>query len=217
MENGQITQAGTYDKLLKAGTAFEQLVNAHKSSITILKSIDHQTQTGKQRTTRDLESVGSNSLRQNSDAEILFKAISTVQLTEDEEKEIGDLGWEPYKDYLYVSKGSFFLTLVICAQSSFVILQCLSTYWLAIGVQISNISSAILVGVYAALSIISCSFTYFRSYFAAHLGLRASRAFFTGLMDSVFKAPMLFFDSTPVGRILTRVRPYIKYSNSLVS
>uniref|UniRef100_A0A6V7QR02 ABC transporter C family member 8 n=1 Tax=Ananas comosus var. bracteatus TaxID=296719 RepID=A0A6V7QR02_ANACO len=204
MENGQITQAGTYDKLLKAGTAFEQLVNAHKSSITILKSIDHQTQTGKQRTTRDLESVGSNSLRQNSDAEILFKAISAVQLTENEEKEIGDLGWKPYKDYLYVSKGSFFLTLVIFAQSSFVILQCLSTYWLAIGVQMSNISSAILVGVYAALSIISCSFTYFRSYFAAHLGLRASRAFFTGLMDSVFKAPMLFFDSTPVGRILTR-------------
>ncbi|XP_020088705.1 ABC transporter C family member 8-like isoform X3 [Ananas comosus] len=204
MENGQITQAGTYDKLLKAGTAFEQLVNAHKSSITILKSIDHQTQTGKQRTTRDLESVGSNSLRQNSDAEILFKAISAVQLTENEEKEIGDLGWKPYKDYLYVSKGSFFLTLVIFAQSSFVILQCLSTYWLAIGLQMSNISSAILVGVYAALSIISCSFTYFRSYFAAHLGLRASRAFFTGLMDSVFKAPMLFFDSTPVGRILTR-------------
>lgn len=36
MEGGQITQSGSYEELLKAGTAFEQLVNAHKDAITTL-------------------------------------------------------------------------------------------------------------------------------------------------------------------------------------
>ncbi|KAJ4782162.1 ABC transporter C family member 8 [Rhynchospora pubera] len=83
-------------------------------------------------------------------------------------------------------------------------MQSMSTYWLAIVVQLSHISSGVVVGVYAALSTSSCVFAYFRSYFAARLGLNASKAFFEGFMDSVFEAPMVFFDSTPVGRILTR-------------
>ncbi|KAF8400343.1 hypothetical protein HHK36_013640 [Tetracentron sinense] len=36
MEDGQITQSGSYEELLTAGTAFEHLVNAHKNSMTIL-------------------------------------------------------------------------------------------------------------------------------------------------------------------------------------
>ncbi|KAH6758066.1 multidrug resistance-associated protein 6 [Perilla frutescens var. hirtella] len=35
-------------------------------------------------------------------------------------------------------------------------------------------------------------------------GLKASQSFFSGFTNSIFNAPMLFFDSTPVGRILTR-------------
>ncbi|KAJ4877630.1 ABC transporter C family member 8 [Raphanus sativus] len=38
----------------------------------------------------------------------------------------------------------------------------------------------------------------------AHLGLKASKDFFSGFTNAVFRAPMLFFDSTPVGCILTR-------------
>ncbi|KAI8017748.1 ABC transporter C family member 8 [Camellia lanceoleosa] len=36
------------------------------------------------------------------------------------------------------------------------------------------------------------------------LGLKASKAFFSDFTNSILNAPMLFFDSTPVGRILTR-------------
>nr|CAD1843167.1 unnamed protein product [Ananas comosus var. bracteatus] len=67
-----------------------------------------------------------------------------------------------------------------------------------------HFASGIVVGVYAIMSTSSCIFAYIRSLLAAHLGLKASKAFFSGFMDSVFKAPMLFFDSTPTGRIVTR-------------
>nr|XP_010915338.1 ABC transporter C family member 8 [Elaeis guineensis] len=205
MENGQITQMGTYEELLKSGTAFEQLVNAHRSSMTTIDSVNHEKQVHTHRTSRDhLESRGSQLIKQSSEVEISANGPSAVQLTEDEEKEVGDLGWKPYIDYFHVSKGHLLLASVIFAQTTFVVLQSLSTYWLAVAVQIHNIGSGILVGVYAAISIISCLFAYVRTWVAAHLGLRASKAFFSGFLDSVVKAPMLFFDSTPVGRILTR-------------
>ena len=35
MEGGQATQSGSYDELLTAGTAFEQLVVAHKTALTL--------------------------------------------------------------------------------------------------------------------------------------------------------------------------------------
>lgn len=204
MEGGQVKQQGKYSELLESGTAFEKLVSAHQSSITALDTTSQQNQA------QELQVLDENimpsallSTRQASDIEVSTKVPSVAQLTEEEEKGIGDLGWKPYIDYIEVSKGILPFCGMIIAQVLFTCFQIMSTYWLAVAVQI-NVGSALLVGAYSGLSIFSCCFAYLRSLFAANLGLKASKAFFTGLMDSVFKAPMSFFDSTPVGRILTR-------------
>jgi len=202
MENGEITQEGTYEVLLQSGTAFEQLVNAHRDSKTTLGSQDRG---------KGAEEPGTflqNQIRmipQNSEAEISEANLMSVQLTEEEKRELGEAGLKPYKDYVSVSKGCFLLVLLILAQCAFVILQCLATYWLAIAIQSSQFSVVLVVGVYAVMAAASCLFAYIRSLLAAHFGLKASREFFSGLMDSLFRAPMLFFDSTPTGRIMTRV------------
>lgn len=210
MENGQVTQQGTHNELLGDGTPFEKLVNAHHSSITVLeRSNQSNFVSSVQEPDVHVGHKHRPTIEQSSEKEIMAATKSTkiisTQLTEEEEKEIGDLGWKPYKDYLSVSKGNSLLGYLICAQVLFVVMQSMSTYWLAIAVQFSHIGSGVLVGVYAVLSTVSCMFTYFRSYSAASLGLKASKAFFDGFTNSVFKAPMVFFDSTPVGRILTRV------------
>jgi ABC-type multidrug transport system fused ATPase/permease subunit len=204
MEGGQVKQQGKYSELLESGTAFEKLVSAHQSSITALDTASQQNQVQEQVLDDSIMPSALLSMRQTSDIEVSTKGPSVVQLTEEEEKGIGDLGWKPYIDYIEVSKGILPFCGMCTAQVLFTGLQIMSTYWLAVAVQI-NVSSALLVGAYSGLSIFSCCFAYFRSLFAATLGLKASKAFFTGLMDSVFKAPMSFFDSTPVGRILTRV------------
>lgn len=202
MEGGRVTQSGNYEDLLTAGTAFEQLVHAHKNSMTVLDPANKVAIKG------DADQLnGPNHFvpsKQNSEAEISMKGMTGVQLTEAEEKEIGDVGWKPFFDYLTVSKGLWFLILSTVSQSSFVALQAASTYWLALAKQIPEMNNGILIGVYSGISALSAFCVYLRSYFAAHLGLKASKAFFSGFTDSIFKAPMLFFDSTPVGRILTR-------------
>ena len=211
MKDGQITQSGSYEELLTAGTAFEQLVNAHRDVITGLGPSNDETQeeTQKLDTVQPEMSQGSSFTKENSEGEIAVNGLPGVQLTEEEETEINDVGWKPFWDYIIVSKGLPLLFLGIVTQSGFVALQAAATYWLALGIQIPKITSGILIGVYTVISTLSAVFVYLRSFFAAHLGLKASRAFFTGFTNDIFKAPMLFFDSTPVGRILTRVRLFI--------
>ncbi|KAB2611215.1 ABC transporter C family member 8 [Pyrus ussuriensis x Pyrus communis] len=108
MEVGHVTQSGSYESLLTAGTAFEQLVHAHRDTAV-------------------------------------------------------------------------------------------STYWLTLGIQMPNITNGMLINVYTTISTFSAVFVYLRSFSTAHMGLKASKAFFSGFNDAIFKVPMLFFDSTPAG------------------
>ncbi|XP_062014713.1 ABC transporter C family member 8-like [Rosa rugosa] len=194
IEDGQITQSGSYESLLTAGTAFAKLVNSHKDAVTTLGPSNYQVQedSEKEYMIQPEQSYGSN------------RSVPGVQLTEEEEKVIGDVGLKPFWDYIFVSKATLLLCLGTIAQIGFLGLQVASTYWLALAIQIPKITSGILIGVYTAVSTLSVVFVFLRSYFAALMGLKASRAFFCSFIDAIFKAPMLFFDSTPVGRILTR-------------
>lgn len=210
MESGKITQSGSYEELLIAGTAFEQLINAHKDSITLSGPLNNENQ-GESLKVDMVQSDESKLPRpgkDNIEGEIFVKSVPGVQLTEEEEKENGDVGWKPFLDYLSVSKGTPLLCLSILSQCGFVAFQAAATYWLAFAIQIPNISSGFLIGIYTLISTLSAVFVYGRSVSTAYLGLKASKTFFSGFTDAIFKAPMLFFDSTPVGRILTRVRTF---------
>ncbi|MCL7024271.1 hypothetical protein MKW94_017541, partial [Papaver nudicaule] len=202
MEGGKVTQSGTYEELLTVGTAFEQLVSAHKNSMA---EIDPAKSGNKDEIEKSEESKYSLAIKQNNDDEISKKGMPGIQLTEEEERESGDVGWKPFYDYIIVSKGLLFLGSSALSQILFFSLQIASTYWLAVAINIPSVNNSMLIGVYAGISAVSTVFVYLRSYFAALLGLKASKAFFDGFTNSVFKAPMLFFDSTPIGRILTRV------------
>ena len=155
------------------GTAFEQLVNAHRDVITGLgpSNDEIQEETQKLDTVQPEMSQGSSFTKENSEGEIAVNGLPGVQLTEEEETEINDVGWKPFWDYIIVSKGLPLLFLGIVTQSGFVALQAAATYWLALGIQIPKITSGILIGVYTANSTLSAVFVYLRSFFAAHPGL----------------------------------------------
>ncbi|KAI3806837.1 hypothetical protein L1987_22752 [Smallanthus sonchifolius] len=201
MQDGQVTQSGSYEDLLTmAGTAFEQLVNAHKDAITSLDASPSEDK-------RELHNTDNKSWlsKKNSDAKILTKGLG-VQLTEEEEKETGNVGWKTFLDYVVISEGLWFLSLFVITNVGFLALQAAASYWLAFGIQVPEITTVMLICVYTLFSTTSIFFVYLRSLFATLMGLKASKSFFHKFTDSVFAAPMVFFDSTPVGRILTRVR-----------
>ncbi|KAL4387968.1 hypothetical protein GQ457_09G005970 [Hibiscus cannabinus] len=203
MDGGQITQSGSYEELLMAGTSFEQLVSAHRDSITALVFRNGEGQGESQEIAPEMSNVCFPT-KQNSEGEIPVKGPPGIQLTKDEETEISNVGWKPFLDYVSISKGSVYLSLSILIQCIFVVLQAASTFWLAFSIHIPNMTNIMLIGVYTGIATLNVVFVFFKSHYAFHLGLKASKAFFSGLNNAIFKAPMFFFDSTPVGRILTR-------------
>ncbi|KEH18316.1 ABC transporter C family member 8 isoform X2 [Medicago truncatula] len=206
MEGGRVIQSGSYENILTSGTAFELLVSAHKDKVTELNR-DSENRGGYENEVlpNPQDSHGFHLTKNKSEGEISsIKDPIGTQLTQEEEKVIGNVGWKPFWDYINYSKGTSMLCLIMLAQSGFMALQTSSTYWLAIGIEIPKVTNTTLIGVYALISFSSAAFVYLRSYLTALLGLKASTAIFSSFTTAIFNAPMLFFDSTPVGRILTR-------------
>lgn len=197
IEGGEITQSGNYEDLLTVGTPFEKLVSAHKDGIIA-------SGTSGSENSRDSKTVDIVRREKYDKKDLTSKSLGGVQLTDEEEKEIGNVVWRPFWDYITVSKASSLLYLSVISLCGFLGFQTASTYWLAIAIEFPQISSGTMIGIYAAISLFSAVFVYSRSLLTALFGLRASKAFFSGFTNSIFKAPMAFFDATPIGRILTR-------------
>lgn len=62
----------------------------------------------------------------------------------------------------------------------------------------------LLAGVYASLAFAYAFFIYIRTLGFFLLGLWTARILHEGILTSILRAPMSFFDTTPVGRILNR-------------
>uniref|UniRef100_A0A453QS66 ABC transporter C family member 13 n=1 Tax=Aegilops tauschii subsp. strangulata TaxID=200361 RepID=A0A453QS66_AEGTS len=62
-----------------------------------------------------------------------------------------------------------------------------------------------LISVYIITGACTMIFLLSRSLGVVVLGMQSSRSLFSQLLNSLFRAPMSFFDSTPLGRVLSRV------------
>jgi hypothetical protein len=113
------------------------------------------------------------------------------QLTKVDEREIGKFGFKPLLDYVRVSKGSLLFGSVILSRIAFSLFQAGASYWLALAIRNPKVSNGILVGVYTGISISSCPFVFLRSLLTVLLGLKASKAFFSGIISHCSKLPCI--------------------------
>ncbi|PSR91458.1 ABC transporter C family member 10 like [Actinidia chinensis var. chinensis] len=195
MSEGKIMEAATYYQLLNSSQQFQNLVNAHKDTA----GSEMQTEYASQRPKTSKEEI------QKLYTEEQIQAPLGDQLVKKEERETGDTGLQPYIQYLNQSKGFLYLSLSVVSHIMYIIGQFCQSLWLAADVQDSSVSRLELVLVY---TLIGCGVSVFllgRSYFIVALGLKTSHSIFSKLMTSLFRAPMSFYDSTPLGRILSRV------------
>lgn len=176
-------------------------MNAHKDAISVIGTTSSQNK-GK---SQEIGRVSDSATKKNNNDEICETSIGGQQLTQEEYIEIGSSGWELYLDYIIISKGMLLQVLSLIALLGFAAFSAGASYWIALSSEFPSITKGWMVGFYTAMSIVSAIFAYSRSLLVAHLGLKASKEFFSGFTSSIFNAPMSFFDSTPVGRILTRV------------
>ncbi|GAA0181640.1 ATP-binding cassette [Lithospermum erythrorhizon] len=195
MEDGEILHIGPYNELMSSSKEFQDLVHAHKETA------------GSERLTEVSVPKGHDVIKQELQKTTDDKsAVSDGdQLIKKEEREEGDTGLKPYIQYLNQNKGFFLFTLAALSHLSFVLCQISQNSWMAVNVDNSNISPLKLIVVYLVIGFGSTLFLLCRSLSTVVLGMQSSHSLFSQLLHSLFRAPMSFYDSTPLGRILSRV------------
>ncbi|KAK9073075.1 hypothetical protein SSX86_007397 [Deinandra increscens subsp. villosa] len=212
MQNGRITQSGTFKQLLKENIGFEVLVGAHNQALDSVHAVESSSRETEKTSTGDQESALITELpqtKQDSDHNLCADMSKNEgKLVHEEEREKGSIGKEVYWSYLTLAKGGLLIPFILLAQSSFQVLQIASNYWMAWAcptdsTEIVNGMAYILL-VYTLLAVGSSLCILVRASLVSIAGLLTSEKLFINMLNSVFSAPMAFFDSTPTGRILNR-------------
>lgn len=197
MSAGEIIRASSYDQLLASSQEFQDLVNAHKNTV----GSERQAEYG----SSERASSSKEEIQQVHVGEQLRAPLGD-QLIKQEERERGDAGFKPYIQYLSQSKGFLYFSLATIAHITFIVGQLTQSYFLATDIQNYHVSRANLFTIYTVIGCILAAVLLLRSFLVTLLGCGASESIFSTLLTSLFRAPMSFYDSTPLGRILTRVR-----------
>ncbi|KAL4565467.1 hypothetical protein LXL04_029563 [Taraxacum kok-saghyz] len=196
MAEGKITQTGTYDQLLDTCKEFQNLVIALSNT----SGSDNQPPDDSQQLSKS-PNQEIKKINQKEEMELCLGE----QLIKKEEREAGDTGLKPYKQYLTQSNGVFYFSMSVLSHFLYIIGYFVQNLWLAKEVQGGSVDHRNMLVVYMTLAFVMMFFLFGRSYFIVKLGVKTSIAMFAKLITSLFRAPMGFFDSTPVGRIISRV------------
>ncbi|KAK7391292.1 hypothetical protein VNO78_19706 [Psophocarpus tetragonolobus] len=196
MSDGEIKEAASYHFMLITSQEFQDLVNAHKETAGSHRLVD----------------VTSSQKHSNSAREIRiaykeqhYGASKGDQLIKQEEREKGDQGFKPYIQYLNQNKGYIYFSVAALSHLTFVVGQILQNLWMAANVDNPQVSTFELILVYLLIGVISTIFVSMRILATVALGLQSSKSLYLELLNSLFRAPISFYDSTPLGRILSRV------------
>ncbi|CAI9276050.1 unnamed protein product [Lactuca saligna] len=194
MVDGKIVQTGTYEKLLASCREFKNLM------ITLRDTSNSDNQEAHDDSQHRFKALFQETKKTNPKEEILGE-----QLLKQEEKEAGDTGFKPYKQYLSQSNGVFYFSMLVLINFVYIIGQVLQNLWLAKEVHSFGVNHRNMLLVYTSLAFVVIILLFSRSYFAVKLGVKTSITMFMKLITSLFRAPMAFYDSTPIGRIISRV------------
>ena len=210
MRDGEIVQSGKYNQLLHDGTDFSALVAAHDNSMEL---VEHSAATAGEVhvatvNPSDKQHEQNHAETDNDSTEIPKKGKGTAKLIEEEQRETGRVGWRVYKTYATEAWGWWGVFAVLSSSVVWQLSIVAGDYWLAFETSDVNPASFkpfVFLGVYSIISVVAIVLIAIRTFIVTVLGLDTAQIFFRRIIDSILHAPMSFFDTTPSGRILSRV------------
>ncbi|KAI9755932.1 MAG: hypothetical protein M1835_000778 [Candelina submexicana] len=122
-----------------------------------------------------------------------------------EEKAVKSVGWNVYRAYITASgsilNGPVIIMLLIISQGANIVTSLWLSFWTS---NKFGYSTGTYIGVYAALGLVQALLMFFFSVTLTMLGTKSSRVMLHRAITRVLRAPMSFFDTTPLGRITNR-------------
>ncbi|CAL9154202.1 unnamed protein product [Musa hybrid cultivar] len=200
MRDGKVVQSGKYEELMEdaSGELAQQMAAYDQSLCQVNPSKE-----------KDLSMSTRHRMKQKDLRELEhYDRIGISELSErscEEERESGQVKWHVYRTFVTSAyKGALVPVLLLC-QVLFQGLQMSSNYWIAWATEKEDrVSRENLIGVFILLSASSSVFVLGRAVLLTTIAIKTAQKLFLGMVTSITRAPMSFFDSTPSSRILNR-------------
>lgn len=210
MKNGKIEQAGRFPELMQQNRGFQSLVGAHREALQAVIEARHLNKVFANQTESEYEDDALSMITQEQHDD---KKRNIPQDVQDEERERGSIGKEVYWSYLTAVGGGGLVVIIVTAECLVQVLQVGSDYWMAWAspsttATNTTVEMSCLFLVYMFLCLGGSICVLLRAMLVAITGLLTSQKHFEDMLNSIFHAPMSFFDSKPTERILDRVSDY---------
>mmetsp|Transcript_20744 Transcript_20744/g.29812 ORF Transcript_20744/g.29812 Transcript_20744/m.29812 type:complete len:1497 (+) Transcript_20744:45-4535(+) len=231
LDGGCVVESGSYDELMaRQGPFWDMMAThaegmcaaddaraiqtssdpVHDSSLTGLdgeKGSSADGDVGTPARTRGLStsSASSSSSKHQVKAEKQKTNADSGKLMSTEDREVGSVSLKVYGKWAIAAGGLYAGVIMIAIFAFGEFTSVMASYWLSYWSAHRDDNSAwyylkIYIGINCGvLVVMTC-----RDLYTALVGWRAGRHLFGGMMVSVLHAPMAFFDTTPMGRILNR-------------
>lgn len=205
MDKGTIKHQGAYADLIAQGVDFAGAVDASKHE---------KAATGEADEPKEAIVAEAKKAEEVSDEKKALMKKSGKKLTSDEEKEEGAVSGSAYMNYARAGGFCAAFSVLACAvfgRGMDVAGAFWLSRWAAEGFQASENGEVLstgetrfYLGIYSAFALSGLFGITLQGICFANLRLRASRKLHQDLTDSILRAPVAFFDVTPIGRVLNR-------------
>ncbi|KAJ5476818.1 ABC multidrug transporter [Penicillium sp. IBT 31633x] len=185
LEEGRIRANDTYDNLITTNTHFQELMASTTREETDEDKVAAQVQ-----------------MKEPVEEE---KTLDPATLIQEEDRSVTSVDWGVYIAYIRASGSLWYgvipFILLCLAQSSNILTNIWLSYWVD---EKFDLSKGQYIGIYVGLGIIQAVLMFSFSLSVSLLATSASRTMMEKALASVLRAPMSFFDTTPLGRIINR-------------
>lgn len=190
IEDGCIASIDTFDNLMRNSEGFQKLM---------------ATTAQEEDTSQGPKSDSKEKAEEKQDAKKSKRSKAAGALMTQEERAVKSVGWNVWKAYIEAS-GSIFnapliLLILVAANGANICTSLWLSFWTS---NKFHYSEGAYIGVYVALGFSQALLMYIFSTLLSTSGTNASKSMLQRAMTRVLRAPMSFFDTTPLGRITNR-------------
>ena len=194
MNEGRIECIDTFDNLMRDSEIFQRLM-----ATTAQEEGDKDKEDG------DKEDDTEAGKAEDKRKEKPKPSKTPAALMQQEERAVDSVSWAVWKAYISAFGMIINLPLIIAtlvlANAASILTNLWLSYWIS---DKFSLSTGAYIGIYAALGVAQIFFMFIYSTILSVSGTNASKSMLKRAMTRVLRAPMSFFDTTPLGRITNR-------------
>lgn len=190
LQEGRIESVDTFDNLMRDSEGFQKMMAS----------------TAQEEKVEEEDEVNDDEIEdEKKDAKRRKVAKRGAALMQQEERAVKSVSWSVYGAYVRASGtilyAPFVIFLLILSQGANITTSLWLSWWTS---NKFGYSTGQYIGTYAALGVVQALLMFAFSVSLSILGTRSSRVLLQLAMKRVLRAPMSFFDTTPLGRITNR-------------